>query len=80
MALAGVVDTLAAHGALEYTTVVAADSDAAPGLQYLAPFSACTIGEYLMHQGEHVLVVYDDLTDTQTLIVGSAFSWTASRS
>ncbi len=48
--------------ALEYTTVVAADADTAPGLQYLAPFAACTIGEYFMHQGGHVLVVYDDLT------------------
>jgi F-type H+-transporting ATPase subunit alpha len=61
-ALAEVVDALAARGALEYTTVVAADADAAPGLQYLAPFAACTIGEYFMHRGGHVLVVYDDLT------------------
>jgi|SRR5579883_3184193 len=61
-ALAEVVDALASHGALEYTAVVAAVADAAPGLQYLAPFAACTIGEYFMHRGEHVLVVYDDLT------------------
>jgi F-type H+/Na+-transporting ATPase subunit alpha len=60
--LAEVVDTLAAHGALEYTAVVAADADTAPGLQYLAPFAACTIGEYCMHGGAHVLAVYDDLT------------------
>ena len=49
-ALAEVVDALAARGALEYTAVVAATADAAPGLQYLAPFAACTIGEYFMHQ------------------------------
>lgn len=61
-AIAEVVDALAARGALAYTAVVAAVADAAPGLQYLAPFAACTIGEYFMHRGDHVLVVYDDLT------------------
>jgi F-type H+-transporting ATPase subunit alpha len=61
-ALAEVVDTLATADALACTTVVAADADAAPGLQYLAPFAACTIGEFFMRRGEHVLVVYDDLT------------------
>jgi F-type H+-transporting ATPase subunit alpha len=60
--LAEVVDALAAQGALEYTAVVAATADDAPGLQYLAPFSACTVGEYLMRDGGHVLIVYDDLT------------------
>jgi F-type H+-transporting ATPase subunit alpha len=61
-ALAEVVDELAAQGALAYTAVVTADADTAPGLQYLAPFAACTVGEYYMHRGGHVLVVYDDLT------------------
>jgi F-type H+-transporting ATPase subunit alpha len=61
-ALAEAVRALAAHGSLTYTAVVAADADAAPGLQYLAPFAACTVGEYLMQRGSHVLVVYDDLT------------------
>jgi F-type H+-transporting ATPase subunit alpha len=61
-ALAEVVDALAARGALAYTAIVAADADAAPGLQYLAPFAACTIGEYFMRAGGHVLIVYDDLT------------------
>jgi F-type H+-transporting ATPase subunit alpha len=61
-ALAEVVDALAAHKALEYTAVVAADADTAPGLQYLAPFAACTVGEFFMHRGDHVLVIYDDLT------------------
>jgi F-type H+-transporting ATPase subunit alpha len=61
-ALAEVVDALATRGALEYTAVVAADADAAPGLQYLAPFAACTVGEYFMRAGGHVLIVYDDLT------------------
>ena len=61
-ALAEVVDALAARGALEYTAVVAATADVPTGLQYLAPFAACSIGEYFMHRGDHVLVVYDDLT------------------
>jgi F-type H+-transporting ATPase subunit alpha len=60
--VAAVVDLLARHGALGRTVVVVADADAPPGQQYLAPFTACTIGEYFMHQGKHVLVVYDDLT------------------
>jgi F-type H+-transporting ATPase subunit alpha len=61
-ALAEVVDALASQGAMGYTAVVAADADTAPGLQYLAPFAACTVGEFFMRQGGHVLVVYDDLT------------------
>jgi F-type H+-transporting ATPase subunit alpha len=61
-AIAEVVDVLTRHGALGRTVVVAADADAPPGQQYLAPYTACTIGEYFMRQGQHVLVVYDDLT------------------
>jgi F-type H+-transporting ATPase subunit alpha len=61
-ALAEVVTALTAGRALEYTVVVAAGADTAPGLQYLAPFAACTVGEYFMARGEHVLIVYDDLT------------------
>ncbi len=50
------------HGALEYTIVVtAAASDPSP-LLYIAPYSGCAMGEYFMYKGEHVLVVYDDLT------------------
>jgi F-type H+-transporting ATPase subunit alpha len=57
-----VVETLREHDALARTVVVSADADAPPGQQYLAPFAACTIGEYFMRQGKHVLLVYDDLT------------------
>jgi F-type H+-transporting ATPase subunit alpha len=57
-----VMATLRAHGALARTIVVVADADAPPGHQYLAPYAACTMGEYLMAQGRHVLVIYDDLT------------------
>ncbi len=60
--VAGVVELLAQHGVLGQTVVVVADADSPPGQQYLAPYTACTIGEFFMHQGKHVLVVYDDLT------------------
>ncbi len=60
--VAEVVGVLTRAGALRYTTVVVAAADATPGHQYLAPFTACTLGEYFMRQGGHVLVVYDDLT------------------
>ena len=57
-----VVDTLYKNGAMDYTIVVAATaSDPAP-LQYIAPYSGCTMGEYFMDQGRDVLIVYDDLS------------------
>ncbi|KYP81461.1 F0F1 ATP synthase subunit alpha [Ferroacidibacillus organovorans] len=60
--VAQVVETLRKHGAMEYTTVVAANaSDPAP-LLFLAPYAGCAIGEYFLYNGEHALVVYDDLT------------------
>ncbi len=58
----GVVETLARAGAMDYTIVVAATaSDAAP-LQYIAPYSGCTMGEYFMDKGRDVLIIYDDLS------------------
>ncbi len=57
-----VVETLRKNDALSYTVVVAADADSPPGHQYLCPYTACTIGEYFMYRGRHVLIVYDDLT------------------
>ena len=60
--IAQVVRTLEEAGAMEYTIVVAAGaSDPAP-LLYIAPYSACTIGEYFRDSGRHALVVYDDLS------------------
>ncbi len=56
------IELLRKCGALEYTVVVVSEADSPPGHQYLAPYAACTIGEYFMQQGRHVLVVYDDLT------------------
>jgi F-type H+-transporting ATPase subunit alpha len=60
--VAQVVDKLTRFGAMEYTTVVAATaSDPAP-MQFIAPYSGCTIGEYYRDNGGHALVVYDDLS------------------
>ena len=57
-----VVDTLYKNGAMDYTIVVSATAaDPAP-MQYIAPYSGCTIGEYFMDQGRDVLIVYDDLS------------------
>ncbi len=57
-----VVEALRRHGAMEYTTVVSAcASDPAP-MQYLAPFSGCSMGEYFRDRGEHALIIYDDLS------------------
>jgi F-type H+-transporting ATPase subunit alpha len=60
--VAQVVDKLTRFGAMEYTTVVAATaSDPAP-MQFIAPYSGCTIGEYYRDNGGHALVIYDDLS------------------
>ncbi|MBF0386403.1 MAG: F0F1 ATP synthase subunit alpha [Candidatus Omnitrophica bacterium] len=60
--IVSVVETLKKHGAMEYTTVVSASSRATASSQYLAPYSACAIGEEQMFAGKDVLVVYDDLS------------------
>jgi len=57
-----VIEVLRSHDALKRTVVLVADAGAPAGQQYLAPYAACTIGEYFMRQGRHVLIVYDDLT------------------
>ncbi len=60
--VAHLVKTLQEHGAMEYTIVVAATaSDPAP-LQYLAPYTACAMGEYFRDNGMHALIIYDDLS------------------
>ncbi|MGB0467616.1 MAG: F0F1 ATP synthase subunit alpha [Pontibacterium sp.] len=56
------LDILRRHGALAYTTVVAAEASALPGLQHLAPFAGCAIAGHWMHQGRDTLIVYDDLS------------------
>jgi len=57
-----VIANLNARGAMDYTVVVVAEGNDSPGLQYIAPYSATSIGEYFMAQGKDVLIVYDDLT------------------
>ncbi|MDD7792700.1 F0F1 ATP synthase subunit alpha [Clostridium sp. 'White wine YQ'] len=60
--VAHIVNTLTEMGAMDYTTIVSSSaSDTAP-LQYLAPYAGCAIGEYFMHKGKDVLIIYDDLT------------------
>jgi len=60
--VAQIVKTLEDAGAMEYTTIVAATaSDPAP-LQFLAPYSGCTMGEYFRDNGMHALIIYDDLS------------------
>jgi F-type H+-transporting ATPase subunit alpha len=60
--VARVVAELVEHGAMSYTTVVVAEGDDPPGLQYIAPYAATSMAEFFMEQGRDVLVVYDDLT------------------
>ncbi len=60
--IAGVVDKLSRHGAMEYTTVVAATAMESAPLQFLAPYTGVTIGEYFRDTGRHCLCIYDDLS------------------
>ncbi|MEP7186611.1 MAG: alternate F1F0 ATPase, F1 subunit alpha [Rhodanobacter sp.] len=61
-AVAKVVATLREKGAMEFTVVVVAEGNDAPGLLYITPYAATSIAEYFMEKGRDVLVVYDDLT------------------
>jgi F0F1-type ATP synthase alpha subunit len=60
--VANIVKTLGEQGALKYTIIVAATASEAAPLQFLAPYSACTIGEYFRDHGKHALIIYDDLS------------------
>ena len=60
--VAQLVDNLAKNGAMDYTIVVSATASELAPLQYIAPYSGCTMGEYFMDQGKDVLIVYDDLS------------------
>jgi len=60
--VAQVVATLEKHGAMEYTTVVAACASDPATLQYLAPYAGCAMGEYFRDKGQHALIIYDDLS------------------
>ncbi len=60
--VASILDTLASHGALEYTIVLSENASDPVSLQYLAPYAGTAIAEYFLEQGKDVLVVYDDLS------------------
>ena len=60
--IAGVKATLEEHGAMEYTTIVAAPASDSAGLKWLAPFTGSAIGQQWMYEGNHVLIVFDDLS------------------
>ena len=60
--VAQVVESLTAGGAMDYTIVVSATASELAPMQYIAPYTGCTMGEHFMHQGKDVLVIYDDLS------------------
>ena len=60
--IAALRKTLEEQGALEYTTIVAAPASDAAGFKWLAPFAGAALAQHWMYQGNHVLVIYDDLT------------------
>ena len=60
--VAQVVENLSAGGAMDYTIVVSATASELAPMQYIAPYTGCTMGEHFMHQGKDVLVIYDDLS------------------
>lgn len=58
----GVARILEKAGAMDYTTIISAPADEAPSLQYIAPYTGCTMGEYFRDTGRHALCIYDDLS------------------
>ncbi|HZU73481.1 MAG TPA: F0F1 ATP synthase subunit alpha [Acidimicrobiales bacterium] len=60
--VAQTVDTLRQYGALDYTVVVSAPASEAAPFKYLAPYAGCAMGQHWMENGEHALIVYDDLS------------------
>ncbi len=60
--VAQIVNNLTIGGAMDYTIVVSATASELAPMQYIAPYAGCTMGEYFMHQGKDVLVIYDDLS------------------
>lgn len=57
-----IAEELRRAGAMEYTTIVSAGASSPAAMQWLAPYSGCAIGEYFMFNGQHSLIIYDDLT------------------
>ncbi len=57
-----IIEALKAHKAMDYTIIMVAGSEDPPGLSYIAPYAATSLGEYFMEKGKDVLIIYDDLT------------------
>jgi F-type H+-transporting ATPase subunit alpha len=64
--VAVVIDTLRKHGAMDYTTVIVSGASTAAPLQYIAPYSGTAMAEHFMYNGQHALIVYDDLSKQAT--------------
>ncbi|MCA9270551.1 MAG: F0F1 ATP synthase subunit alpha, partial [Planctomycetales bacterium] len=60
--VAQTIEVLRKNGAMDYTTVIVSGSSTPAPLQYIAPYSGTAMGEYFMHNGQHALIVYDDLS------------------
>ncbi len=60
--VAGIIEKLRAHGAMEYTIIVSATAAEPSPMLYIAPYAGAAIGESFMHEGRHALVIYDDLS------------------
>ncbi len=60
--IAGIVNKLEEHGAMEYSIVVAASASEPAPMLYIAPYAGCAMGEEFMYNGKHVLIIYDDLS------------------
>ena len=60
--VAGVIETLRQQGAMEYTTVIVAGASAPAPVQYVAPYAGTAMAEYFMYNGQHALIIYDDLS------------------
>jgi F-type H+-transporting ATPase subunit alpha len=64
--IARVVKTLEENGAMEHTIIVSATASEPAPLQYIAPYTGCTMGEYFRDSGKHALIIYDDLSKQAT--------------
>ncbi|MBX3730302.1 MAG: F0F1 ATP synthase subunit alpha [Candidatus Sumerlaeia bacterium] len=60
--VAAVVELLQKHGAMEYTTIISASADDPASMQFIAPYTGCTMAEYFRDSGRHALIIYDDLS------------------
>ena len=60
--VAGVIEALRKHGAMDYTTVIMSGASSPAPMQYVAPYAGTAMAEYFMFNGQHALIVYDDLT------------------